>query len=410
MRTGKRGVNVKKRRLVATCAMIGLAALSCAPCQLISGIQDLSASLRDGEPSPAAATLDDAVALRGTPSPAGVSISLENATDIRLVRILEHQHWRHDPQGAWSSDKVSDVSFSPDGTIIASSWGSMVHLWNAADGMPLRSLQGHTAWVNGLAFSPDGEILASGSDDWSVRLWRVADGKPVRDMRRHTYCVHDVDFSADGRTVASVSGPFDGTARIWRASDGDMLHTLEHRQAMPDPWGELRMETVWSAAFSPDGEIVATGSWDSQGNVRMWRLSDGSLIRTLKHSDWVYEVAFSPDGQLLASATGKHAQEVRLWYVENGAPYLSLGGNLGEFISSVAFSPDGQLLASGSGARGRGTVRVWSVGDGALLHTLPAHSDWVWSVAFSPDGKLLASGSRDGTVRLWGIPISSQDE
>jgi hypothetical protein len=209
------------------------------------------------------------------------------------------------------------------------------------------TLTGHTEIVSSVAFSPDGQTLATGSRSDTVRLWRVSDGTALLTLTGHTEGVSSVAFSPDGHTLASRS--HDGNICLWQVSDGTLLHTLEgHRDG------------VDSVAFSPDGQTLASGASDD--TVRLWRVSDGALLRTLTgHTD----SAFFPAN------------------VE------------------AAFSPNGQILASGSSDH---TVRLWRVSDGALLYTLERPRDGLSSVTFSPDGHTLASsGSRDGTVHLWRI-------
>ena len=151
---------------------------------------------------------------------------------------------------------------------------------------------------------------------------------------------------------------------------------------------------VSSVAFSPDGKMLASGSHDE--TVRLWRVSDGSLLRTLEgHTAAVSNVAFSPDGQTLASGAQDHT--VRLWRVSDGALLHTLEGHA-HAVTSVAFSPDGQALASGAQDH---TVRLWRTSDGALLRTLEGHASGVTSVAFAPDGQTLATGALDRTARLW---------
>ncbi len=230
-----------------------------------------------------------------------------------------------------------------------------------------------------VVFSPDGRFLAVASS-LGIYLYSVA-GETIWYLGTQAQ-VTSIAFSPDGGILASGSG--DGTVRLWRVSDGRLLRTLEGH-----------IWAVSSVAFSPDGEILASGSGGHK--VRLWRVSDGRLLRTLEgHTNSVTGVAFSPDGEILASGWDN---TVRLWRVSDGVLLRTLEGHT-NWVTGVAFSSDGQILASGSNDD---TVRLWRVSDGGLLRTLKGHTWQVTSVAFSPDGGILASGSGDGTMRLWRV-------
>ncbi|KAJ5819444.1 hypothetical protein N7474_005035 [Penicillium riverlandense] len=276
---------------------------------------------------------------------------------------------------------VCSVAFSPDGRLLASgSNDKTVRLWDPATGALQQTLEGHSDSVRAVAFSPDGRLLASGSGDKTVRLWDPATGALQQTLEGHSGWVWAVAFSPDGRLLAS--GSRDKTVRLWDPATGALQQTLEGHS-----------DSVRSVAFSPGGRLLASGSRDK--TVRLWDPATGALRQTLEgHSGWVWAVAFSPDGRLLAS--GSRDKTVLLWDPATGALQQTLEGHSG-WVRAVAFSPDGRLLASGSGDK---TVRLWDPATGALQQTLEGHSDWVCAVAFSPDGRLLASGFDDKTVRL----------
>jgi eukaryotic-like serine/threonine-protein kinase len=283
---------------------------------------------------------------------------------------------------------VVSVAFSPDGQRLASgSQDNTVKIWDSATGKKLLSLEGYNDAV--VTFSPDGQRLATGRN-WNktVTIWDSASGKELFSLKGHAEPVNSVAFSPDGRRLAS--GSDDKTLKIWDSATGKELLSLKGHAA-----------AVESVAFSPDGRRLASGSQDN--TVKIWDSATGKELLSLKSDGaWVESVAFSPDGQRLASGTSD--KTVKIWDSAAGKELFSLKGHADE-VRSVAFSPDGQRLASGSDDK---TIRIWDISTGNELFSLKGHAGRVTSVAFSPDGERLASGSSDKTVKIWDSAIGKE--
>ena len=229
------------------------------------------------------------------------------------------------------------------------------------------------------------------SKAYSSLLSAVQVAREVNLLRGHRASVFSVAFSPDGQRV--VSGSRDGTMRLWDTQTGNPIG---------EPL-EGHTDSVLSVAFSPDGQLVISGSSDR--TIRVWSSQTQAPIGDPMegHRDIVLVVAFSPDGQRVVSGSGDGT--VRLWDAQTGAqigdPLQGYGGS----VNSVALSPDSRHVVSGSDDQ---TVRLWDVETGQPVGSpMTGHRDRVLSVAFSPDGRYIVSGSEDNTLRIWDAPVGN---
>ena len=281
-------------------------------------------------------------------------------------------------------DNVVSVSFSPDGQVLASgSYDKTIKLWDVDSRREIATLTGHSNYVYSVSFSPDGQVLASGSFDNTIKLWDMDSRREIATLTGHSDDVESVSFSPDGQVLAS--GSFDKTIKLWDVDSRREIATLKGHSG-----------AVVSVSFSPDGQVLASGSYDE--TIKLWDVDSRREIATLTgHSNYVISVSFSPDGQVLAS--GSSDATIKLWDVGSRREIATLKGHSGAVVS-VSFSPDGQVLASGSYDK---TIKLWDMDSRREIATLKGHSHRVQSVSFSPDGQVLASGSWDDTIKLWDV-------
>ena len=276
---------------------------------------------------------------------------------------------------------INSIAITPDGKILASgSEDKTIRLWDLETFQIISTLTGHAQGVKSVAFSPDGTILATGSDDQTVKLWDWNQGKEIGTFSGHTHAVKSVAFSPEGKVLAS--GSWDKTIKLWDIQTGAAQKTLTGHGLQ-----------VAAVAFSPCGKFLASASCDR--TVRLWDLTLGSSSPFYGHAWAVFAVAFSPDGKTLA--TGGDDKTIILWDWQTGKVLYTLSGHSWSVVT-LAFSPNGENLISGSWDK---TIKLWQVSTGQELATLQGHLDSVSSVAISSAGQIIVSASKDQTIKLW---------
>jgi WD40 repeat protein len=296
-----------------------------------------------------------------------------------------------------TGNESASVAYSPDGTTVAVG-GTSIELWKTASRSLISTypLPGGT-YINGMAFSPAGNVLAAAYGDGMAQLLNARTLTPLSAPFLVTArgAAESVAYSPDGKTI--VTGADDGSVRTWSVTDPAHPRQLAD---VPDSG-----DSVYTVAYAPDGKTVAAASINDL--TRLWNVAnpaspvpDGKPLAGL-HS-YAIGLAFNPGSGLLG--VGSADGTVRLWNVSDPARATPVGAPLTGptgYVWSTAFSPDGHTLAAGSTD---GTVWLWNVTDPArssLIATLAGPADHVYSVAFSPSGNQLAASSYEGTVHLW---------
>ena len=318
---------------------------------------------------------------------------------------------------------VRSITFTSDGqTVVSGGDDQLLKLWNAQTGCCRRTLCNHDGTVWAITVSPDNETIAI--TDGAIKLWHLPTNQYVL-LGDHQTWTTTLRFSPDGQLLAT--GCNDGTIKLWDCQTQQCLNTLPAHQAQP----------LIFLSFGSDGQTLISGGMDNQ--VKWWNVQTGECLRSQAHQDWVWWVDCSPDGQMVASCsadltiklwdfhTGKliktiqghkygvrivlfganctlissdEGQTIKLWDIPTGQclkTWRGYGGN----IWSIAFSPDGRTLISSGEEQ---TAKLWDVQTEQCLKILKGHSVWVRSVDFSPDGQTVVTCGVDCVVRVWRVP------
>jgi eukaryotic-like serine/threonine-protein kinase len=321
---------------------------------------------------------------------------LASASTDKTVRIWDAAPADRQPSPEYRTLRghdgaVTDVAFHPkDGrTLVSAGTDGMVQIWDFRSGQKLATLpESPSEFRLRVAYSPDGRRLAvvSGrSEQQKVKVWDIATATQISTFKNQTKGDLCVAFSPDGQHVATAG--FDFAVRVWDATTGSEVQSHQDHE-----W------PIHGVAFSPDGRLLASCSADSTVRIWDWTTQRESCVLEPRHAARIANVAFSRDGKLVASASWDRT--VKVWETSTRQLVHDLHDTSGAAAQCVAFGPD-QLLVWGSTD---GTVKVWSASD-SEPHVLRGHTSWVQGVDFSLDGKWIASASLDGMVKVWKSPL-----
>ena len=357
-----------------------------------------------------------------------LSISLILFLFVSAVSAQNHARWGL-PDGAkmrLGKGRIYEVEFSPHGRYFAVASTIGIWIYDAQTGNELSLLREENPYIDSIAFSPDGSMLAYASDDEYIRIYDTSNWQITKRFQSGNRYTGPVIFSPNGKILVSANSEYN--AEFWNVDTGEQVNTLE---------GHSR--TITSMAFSSDGQTFVTGSWDR--SIRLWDVSTGNLRTTFtKHSDGISRIIFYPDGRTFAGVgynqNGTHlwdietgdylgipeqpissksifspdgstmaiarGRELRIWDVENEKYQFQLTGHL-YAISSIAFSPNGRILITG----GNGELHLWDVVSGTQKMAISGHNDYVYSLALSSDNRTIAIGSWE-EIRLWDAVTGTQ--
>jgi WD40 repeat protein/energy-coupling factor transporter ATP-binding protein EcfA2 len=283
------------------------------------------------------------------------------------------------------TDAINGIAATPDGTrVVTGSEDSTARVWDAQTGAKLLQLEGHKGAIRAIAVTPDGTRIITSSEDKTARVWDAWTGAEMLQLKGHTGPVRGVAVTPDGTRIITGSG--DNTARVWDAQTGvELLQLKGHTDAVLD------------VAVTPDKARIITGSGDN--TARVWDAQTGVELLQLKgHTDSVFAVAVTPDGTRIITGSGDDT--ARVWdaqTVEIAVQLLELKGHT-DAVLDVAVTPDGTRIVTSSADN---TTRVWDTHTGAELLRLKGHTDLVRGVAVMSDGGRIVTGSADQTARMW---------
>lgn len=281
---------------------------------------------------------------------------------------------------------VGSVDWSPTAQRIASAagpqdlTGGRIHIWDALTGQHDQIEEHHTRNVQSVAWSADGQYLASAGSDSTVQIWDIKSQNQIQSWSTAD-TVWEVSWSPDGAFLAAAIN--DGTVNVWNTKSGRSAFTYRgHR------------DVVYTVAWSPDGGKIASGSWDH--TVHTWDLDSDRPSNVYEgHEDKVTALSWSTDSTFIVS--GSSDNTVHVWNAATGQMRQIYREHSG-VIQSVSWSPDGKQIVSCSADE---TVKLWDPEQSTSVYTYLPHGMTPWTVCWSPDSQYVATGLQDGSVHVW---------
>jgi serine/threonine protein kinase len=292
--------------------------------------------------------------------------------------------------------QIEGVAFSPDGKrALSCGHDRTLRLWDVPGRRLVRTIEGHSGPVWNVAFLPDGRRAVSCSSDRTLRLWDLESGTELRRYEGHTDEVRALALAQDGHRL--LSGGLDKSLRLWDVESGEQVRSLHGHE-----------KGIWDVALAPDGRRALSGGMDR--TLRLWDVESGEQLSEFHgHTGEVRRVTFSPDGKRALSCA--FDMTMRLWEADSGRELRKFDGQP-YYVESVSFSPGGRYGLTSEGfttstdpsVTGDRGIRLWELETGAVWYRRGGVPDKVLHTVFSPDGRYALSACDDKVVRLWELP------
>jgi WD40 repeat protein len=259
-----------------------------------------------------------------------------------------------------------------------------VIIWDLQSGNELQRIESHPKNINSIRLNNDGDMLATASDDKTIKVWDLATGNVIATLEGLLGRIDDVVITPDNQFVIGFDSEiFEANLLVWNMQNGELLHVID---------GVTR-SNFSMISISPDGQYLITTGWDE---TKIWDYHNGVIIHNLELTG-VNDLAVTPDSHYLVA--GLEDTTIRIFELESGEEVLRLEGHT-THVSSLSISPDGKRIVSGAFD---GTLKVWELAIAEKQQRIENHAGKVNAVAISSDGAYGISGSADNSIKVWDL-------